>query len=118
MIAPIYHRTGRSCTSQRLGASFGRLEEPKHVMRGHPPGVILTTWKLRRGANMSFDEALKVASRDERFMATIYAMNTLLTQKGIYTTEEFEPIFIEWVNKEQRRKARSVNASSQVLCEA
>ena len=44
---------------------------------------------------MSFDEALKVASRDERFMATIYAMNTLLTQKGIYTTEEFEPIFIE-----------------------
>jgi hypothetical protein len=53
---------------------------------------------------MSFDEALKVASRDERFMATIYAMNTLLIHKGIYTTEEFESIFIEWVNKEQRKK--------------
>jgi hypothetical protein len=67
---------------------------------------------------MSFDEALKVASRDERFMATIYAMNTLLIHKGIYTTEEFESIFIEWVNKEQRKKVRSVNASSEVLWEA
>jgi hypothetical protein len=87
-------------------------------LHGHPPGVILTTWKLGKGANMRFDEVLKVASRDEQFMATVYAMNTLLIQKGIYITEEFESIFIEWVNKEQRKKARSVNASSQVLCEA
>jgi len=67
---------------------------------------------------MSFDEALKIANRDERFMATVYAMNTLLIHKGIYTTEEFESIFIEWVNKEQRKKVRSVNASSEVLWEA
>jgi hypothetical protein len=64
---------------------------------------------------MSFEEALKVASRDERFMATVYAMNTLLIQKGIYTTEEFESIFIEWMNKEQRKKVRSINSSSAVL---
>ena len=56
---------------------------------------------------MSFEDALKVASRDERFMATVYAMNTLSIQKGIYTTEEFESIFIEWMNKEQRKKVRS-----------
>jgi hypothetical protein len=67
---------------------------------------------------MSFDEALRLASRDERFMATIHAMNTLLIQKGIYTTEEFESIFIEWVNKEKRKKVRSVSASSPALCEA
>ena len=67
---------------------------------------------------MSFEDALKVASRDERFMATVYAMNTLLIQKGIYTTEEFESIFVEWINKEQRKKDRSVKASSRVLCEA
>jgi hypothetical protein len=67
---------------------------------------------------MSLEEALKVASRDERFMATVYAMNTLLIQKGIYTTKEFESVFIEWMNKEQRKKIRSTNASSQVLCEA
>jgi hypothetical protein len=67
---------------------------------------------------MSFEEALKAASRDERFMATVYAMNSLLIQKGIYTTEEFESIFVEWVKKDQRKKVRSSNASSQVLCEA
>jgi hypothetical protein len=67
---------------------------------------------------MSLDEALKAASREERFMATVYAMNSLLIQKGIYTTEEFESIFVEWVKKEQRKKVRSSNASSQVLCEA
>ena len=67
---------------------------------------------------MSFDEDLKIASRDERFMATVYAMNTLLIQKGIYTTEEFESIFTEWMHKEQRKKVRSINASSEVLWEA
>jgi hypothetical protein len=51
-------------------------------------------------------------------MATVYAMNTLLIHKGIYTTEEFESIFIEWVNKEERKKVRSTTASSQFLCEA
>jgi hypothetical protein len=53
---------------------------------------------------MSFEEALNMASRDEGFKATVYAMNTLLTQKGIYTQEEFQMLFVEWVEKEQRRK--------------
>jgi hypothetical protein len=44
-----------------------------------------------------------VASREERFMATVYAMNTLLIQKGIYAAEEFESFFIEWVSKEQSK---------------
>jgi hypothetical protein len=52
---------------------------------------------------MSFDEALELASRDERFMATVYAMNTLLIQKGIYTQKEFQTLFVEWVKKEQRK---------------
>jgi hypothetical protein len=67
---------------------------------------------------MSFEEALQVASRDERFMATVYAMNTLLIHKGVYTAEEFERVFVEWVNKEQRKKARSVTSPFQALCEA
>jgi hypothetical protein len=54
---------------------------------------------------MSFEEALTLASRDEGFKATVYAMNTLLIHKGIYTQEEFQSLFIEWVEKEQRRKA-------------
>ena len=54
---------------------------------------------------MSFEEALALASRDEGFKATVYAMNTLLIHKGIYTREEFQALFVEWVEKEQRRKA-------------
>jgi hypothetical protein len=54
---------------------------------------------------MSFEEALAVASRDESFKATVYAMNTLLIHKGIYTQEELQGLFVEWVEKKQRRKA-------------
>jgi len=54
---------------------------------------------------MSFEEALALASRDESFKATVYAMNTLLIHKGIYTQEEVQTLFVEWVEKEQKRKA-------------
>ncbi len=53
---------------------------------------------------MSFEEALAVASRDEGFKATVYAINTLLIRKGVYTQEEFQSFFVEWVEKELRRK--------------
>ncbi len=59
---------------------------------------------------MSFDEALKIASRDERFMATVYAMNSLLIDKGIYSSEEFEAVFVEWITKEQSKKAQHTAA--------
>jgi len=62
---------------------------------------------------MSFEEALQIASRDERFMATVYAMNTLLIHKGIYTQEEFERLFVEWTRKEQRKKAAEPTKPSQ-----
>ena len=63
---------------------------------------------------MSFEEALEIASRDERFMATVYAMNTLLIHKGIYTPEEFEQVFVEWIRKDQRKKVNSSAHASQV----
>jgi hypothetical protein len=56
---------------------------------------------------MSFDEAIEMGSRNERFMATIYAMNTLLIHKAIYTQYEFEQLFVEWMKKERRKKATS-----------
>jgi hypothetical protein len=69
---------------------------------------------------MSFDEAIGLASRDERFMAAVYAMNTLLIHKGIYSQKEFEGLFVEWMNKEQGKKSgtrapisRAASASSQ-----
>ena len=44
---------------------------------------------------MTFDEAFELMGKDEAFRATVYAMNTLLTDKGIYTAEEFQALFIE-----------------------
>ncbi len=60
---------------------------------------------------MLFDEALAAASRDESFKATVYAMNTLLIHKGVYTQEEFQAIFVEWVEKEHRRGSVSAEPS-------
>jgi len=55
---------------------------------------------------VSFEQALTVLSRDERFKATVYAMNTLLIHKGVYTQEEFQHLFVEWANKQKERPAK------------
>jgi hypothetical protein len=56
--------------------------------------------------NMSYEEAIEKLSRDEAFKATVYAMNTLLIHKGIYTAEEYRTIFVEWAEKEERTRGR------------
>ena len=44
---------------------------------------------------MSLEEAFELMGRDGAFRATIYAMNTLLIGKGVYSAEEFRYLFIE-----------------------
>jgi hypothetical protein len=44
---------------------------------------------------MSFKEACEIMGKDEAFRATVYAMNTLLISRGIYSTEDFEKLFCE-----------------------
>jgi len=73
------------------------------VLLGYSCGLMLAVSAVVLGDVMSFEEALNLASRDESFKATVYAMNTLLIGKGIYTREEFESLFVEWVRKEQQR---------------
>jgi hypothetical protein len=51
---------------------------------------------------ISFEEAMEKLSRDERFRATVYSMNTLLVQKGIYSPEEFELQFRQFAQKNLR----------------
>ena len=56
-----------------------------------------------RGTELiSFEEAMEKLSRDDRFRATVYAMNTLLVQKGIYSPEEFEFQFRQFAQKNLR----------------
>jgi hypothetical protein len=61
---------------------------------------------------MTYEKAVELASRDEAFMATVYAMNTLLINKGIYTKQEYRQLFVEWVEKEERKKARESEATT------
>ena len=44
---------------------------------------------------MTFEAAIRLLQEDERFRATVYAMNTLLLQKGVYTADEFEHYFCQ-----------------------
>ena len=53
---------------------------------------------------MSYEHAIENLSSDERFRATVYAMNTLLVQKGIYSPDEFEFQFRQWAQKHQKSR--------------
>ncbi|HXZ12592.1 MAG TPA: hypothetical protein VEG64_09385 [Candidatus Sulfotelmatobacter sp.] len=44
---------------------------------------------------MTFEDALEILDDSESFRATVYAMNTLLIEKGVYTAKEFEDLFCE-----------------------
>ena len=53
---------------------------------------------------ISYEKASKKLSQDEAFRATVYAMNTLLIQKGFYTAEEFRFQFRQSAQKQLKRK--------------
>ena len=56
---------------------------------------------------ITFKQAVEMLSREESFMATVAAMNSLLIQKGIYTAEEFDSLFCSWALAQQEKKARN-----------
>jgi hypothetical protein len=51
---------------------------------------------------IGYDEAMEKLSREERFRATVYSMNTLLVQKGVYSPQEFEFQFRQFAQKNLR----------------
>ena len=58
---------------------------------------------------MSYEKALDLLTRDDRFRATVYAMNSLLIHKGIYTQEEFQQLFTEWASKQLKNSSREIS---------
>lgn len=69
----------------------------------------LTITKSQNGSVPSITsmrEAVKLLSREERFMATVAAMNTLLIEKGIYTQQEFDEIFCDWAQAQTSKPKR------------
>jgi hypothetical protein len=51
---------------------------------------------------ISYEQAMEILSRDERFKATVYAMNSLMVAKGIYSPEEFEFQFRQYAQNHRR----------------
>ena len=58
---------------------------------------------------MSYEKALDLLTRDDRFRATVYAMNSLLIHKGIYTQEEFQQLFVEWASKQLKNSSEKIS---------
>jgi hypothetical protein len=58
------------------------------------------------GSALTFNDAMRLLSREERFMATVQAMNTLLIQKGVYTTEELERYYCQWAEAQIQKPKR------------
>lgn len=55
---------------------------------------------------INYDDALAQLTEDQRFRATVYAMNTLLIAKGVYTAAEFRFQFLQSAQKQLHQKKR------------
>jgi len=53
---------------------------------------------------IDYEDALEQLTEDQRLCATVYAMNTLLLAKGIYTAAEFRFQFRQSAQKQLRKK--------------
>lgn len=63
----------------------------------------VTNTPTARASRISVKEAVTLLSREERFMATVAAMNTLLIEKKIYKQAEFDEIFCRWAEAQQAK---------------
>jgi hypothetical protein len=53
---------------------------------------------------INYEDALAQLTEEQRFRATVYAMNTLLLAKGIYTSQEFRFQFRQSAQRQLRKK--------------
>ncbi|HZE25034.1 MAG TPA: hypothetical protein VE054_13635 [Blattabacteriaceae bacterium] len=76
--------------------------------------TVARTVRAEQGNNMiplgktliNYDDALAQLTEEQRLRATVYAMNTLLIAKGIYTAEEFRFQFRQSAQKQLHKKKR------------
>jgi len=55
---------------------------------------------------IDYEDALEQLTEEQRLRATVYAMNTLLIAKGVYTAAEFRFQFRQSAQKQLRKKRR------------
>jgi hypothetical protein len=68
-------------------------------------------WRI---LTVSYEESLDLLSRDDRFRATVFAINTLLIHKGIYAQKEFQQLFVEWASKQRKISTREIGHEARV----
>jgi hypothetical protein len=73
--------------------------------------VVMLFWRI---LTVSYEESLELLSRDDRFRATVYAMNTLLIHKGIYTQKEFQQLFVEWASKQRKISTQEIGREARI----
>jgi hypothetical protein len=54
---------------------------------------------------IGYQEAVESLTTDEALRATVYAMNTLLMQKGCYSAEEFQFQFRQSAQKQLKKRS-------------
>ena len=64
---------------------------------------------------MSYEKALAILARDDKFKSTIYAINTLLIHKGIYSQREFQQHFVATRATATTSIMRNVNKARSLL---
>jgi hypothetical protein len=50
-------------------------------------------WMSAQELTLSYERPMRLASRDQTFKATVYAINTLLVHERIYTRDEIPEVF-------------------------
>jgi hypothetical protein len=76
--------------------------------------TVVKTMRTEQGDEMiplgktliDYKDALAQLTEKQRLRATVYAMNTLLIAKGVYTAEEFRFQFRQSAQKQLRKKKR------------
>jgi hypothetical protein len=96
--------------------SEAAIKSPTISYTACAPGYKITTLFaiFKRIQIVSYEEMMENLPRDDRFKATVYAMNTLLIHKGIYTQKEFEKLFVEWGSKQRKKFAREISHEARI----
>src|SRR5712664_89108 len=79
------------------GWSKCRIPSVKNVHTALAWTYIRNSLRSRKNAEVSdrvIRKALAILARDDRFKSTIYAINTLLIHKGIYSQRKFQQHFV------------------------
>jgi hypothetical protein len=83
------------------------IENQYHSTRFLREVEILASVTKLLSSELSFEQALDALSREERFMATVSAMSSLLIKKGIYSTTEFQEMFVEWAAAQMEKPSNA-----------